>query len=361
MNIHSVFSTILFFVFSLFITNAAYSYCTGTCEGPYNLSGDDYALGAYNISVLQSYKKATLAQAVLDSSEIEPEPQKSVETDTETETEEYESILLEAAEHAKDDADRLGAGGTAKDWQVFISLYLWLSGLNGEITQGDTTTDVDVSFGDIWENFDIGGQAHVELWWKKWLFYIDPTYMKLTMDSSQSRTIGALRAKSQVKLFLFEFGGGYRVAEVALSENTKSNDVKTWPLMNVDLYAGGRILSVDSKVNFTLDTPLGPLKQTAKTDEAWLDLLVGTRLLFYLSENFIFSAKTDIGGFGLGFSSDISWNFVTNVGYELPWWGVTPYVGYRVLYINYKDGKGDNRFVYDVWQTGPQVGVGIRF
>jgi len=53
-----------------------------------------------------------------------------------------------------------GAGGYYgdKDWQAFIAVYLWLSGLNGETGTGNNVSDVDVSFGDIWENFDIGGR-----------------------------------------------------------------------------------------------------------------------------------------------------------------------------------------------------------
>lgn len=80
-----------------------------------------------------------------------------------------------------------------------------------------------------------------------------------------------------------------------------------------------------------------------------------------MTENLILRVKSDIGGFGLGFSSDIDWNFVANVGYQLPWWGVTPYVGYRVLYLDYEDGSGSNKFIYKVWHTGPQIGLGVRF
>jgi len=49
------------------------------------------------------------------------------------------------------------------------------------------------------------------------------------------------------------------------------------------------------------------------------------------------------------------------LGYQLPWWGVTSYIGYRVLYIDYEDGSGNNRFKYDIWYTGLQIGVGVRF
>ncbi len=256
-----------------------------------------------------------------------------------------------------------GGGGYygSKDWQAFIIVYLWLSGLNGETGTGNNVSDVDVSFGDIWENFDIGGQAHIEFWWKRWIFFIDPTYMVLTADNNETRVIGSLRSSLKVKMFLFDMAAGYRVAQIPLGSNVRSNEIKTWPSLGVDVYGGGRIFHLDTKLKLRLDTPLGPVMRNIKDDNGWFDFIVGTRFIFNFTEKLLLTVKTDIGGFGLGFSSDIDWNFATNVGYELPWWGITPYVGYRVLYIDYKDGSGDNRFVYKMWQTGPQVGVGVRF
>jgi len=255
---------------------------------------------------------------------------------------------------------KTGYYGT-KDWQAFVGVYLWVLGMNGDIGVGNTTADVDISFGDIWDNFDVGGQLNIEFWWKKWIFFVDPLFMKLSSSNSQTRVIASRKADTEVKMFLMDLAMGYRVAEFALGANTKSNNFKTWPAVAIDVYGGGRILSVENTIDLTLDTPIGPQKQRVSVDETWFDFIVGTRFLFDFTERLLLSVKTDIGGFGLGFSSDIDWNFVANVGYTLPWWGVTPYVGYRVLYIDYEDGSGSNRFEYDIWHTGPQIGLGVRF
>lgn len=327
--------------------------CISNCD-----SGDSVSTTNHNLSLLESFDTTTIAQAVLDTTEMEEQNQEAPETEVDTETDEYDSMLLEAAKYAKKDN---GAASSAKDWEVFIAVYLWLSGLNGDIGIGDNRTELDVSFGDIWENFDVGAQLHLEVWWKRWLFFIDPSYVKLSTKNTQTKIIGSTKTNTEVKQFIFEFAGGYRVAEIPLSKSPNSSNGDTWPKLNVDLYGGGRVFSLDSTIRLTQDTPGGPVRETLKRDKSWFDFIVGTRLLFNLTENLLFSVKTDLGGFGFGFSSDISWNFVTNIGYELPWWGVTPYVGYRLLYIDYSDGSGDNRFVYDVWQTGPQIGLGFQF
>lgn len=256
-----------------------------------------------------------------------------------------------------------GAGGYYgdKDWQAFVALYMWFVGMNGETGKGNRVADVDVGFGDIWDNLDFGFQAHIEVWYKKVIFFVDPLYMNLSSNNKNTRVVSSLRSELDLEMFMMDMAAGYRVAEVPLGSSTQSNNFKTWPSLAVDLYGGGRLVSLDSKLNLTLETPIGTRGQRIKLSETWFDFIVGTRLMFDFTENLLLSIKSDIGGFGLGFSSDIDWNFAANLGYQLPWWGITPYIGYRVLYLDYKDGSGDNRFVYKVWNTGPQVGLGVRF
>jgi len=271
-----------------------------------------------------------------------------------------EEVLVETDSTDPSPNYKTGYYGT-KDWQAFVAVYLWVVGMNGDIVIGNTTADIDVSFGDIWDNLDVGGMLHIEFWWKKWIFFVDPLFMKLSSKSSQTRVINTIKADAEVKMFLMDLAMGYRVAELALGPNTKSNNFKIWPAVAIDLYGGGRILRVDNTIDLTLDTPIGQRKQSIGVDETWFDFIVGTRFIFDFTENLLLSIKSDIGGFGLGFSSDIDWNFAANLGYQLPWWGVTPYIGYRVLYIDYDDGSGDDRFVYKIWHTGPQIGLGVRF
>ena len=268
----------------------------------------------------------------------------------------------EAYESTKSDYNAFkngaGAGGYYgnKDWEAFVALYMWFVGMNGETGKGSQIADVDVSFGDIWDNLDFGIQAHIEVWYKKIIFFVDPMYMNLSSDSKNTRVLSTVRSKLDVEMFLMDIAAGYRVAEIPIGSSGNSS-----PSLAIDLYGGGRILSIDNTLKLTIDTPVGQIREKQNISETWFDFIIGTRMLFDITENLLFSIKTDIGGFGLGFSSDIDWNFVTNIGYQLPWYGITPYVGYRVLYVDYKDGSGDNRFVYDVWHTGPQVGLGVRF
>jgi len=80
-----------------------------------------------------------------------------------------------------------------------------------------------------------------------------------------------------------------------------------------------------------------------------------------LIKKLFFQLRSDIGGFGASFSSDISWNIAAYLGHELPWYRITPYIGYRGLYDDFDDGSGNDRFEWKTWTYGPQIGIGFRF
>ena len=100
--------------------------------------------------------------------------------------------------------------------------------------------------------------------------------------------------------------------------------------------------------------------QSSDQNEQWFDFIVGARLLAR-ADNFIGVLKSDIGGFDFGFSSKFTWNIIANVGYETGWYGFTPYIGWRTLYVDYDDGSGSNFFQYNVWMNGIQAGLGFKF
>jgi hypothetical protein len=144
-----------------------------------------------------------------------------------------------------------------------------------------------------------------------------------------------------------EFGGGYR-----LTGNKTNSPVY------LDLYGGGRwwIVDIDQEIKFN-NLP----DQSSDQNEKWLDFIVGVRLIALFTENLIFTAKTDIGGFDLNFSSKFTWNIVANLGWDTGWHGFTPYVGWRTMYVDYEDGSGSDLFQYNVWMNGIQAGLGFRF
>ena len=75
----------------------------------------------------------------------------------------------------------------------------------------------------------------------------------------------------------------------------------------------------------------------------------------------VFSARADIGGFGVG--SDLTWNLVGLLGYEFDLLGAPATVlgGYRVLYQDYENGNGSDKFAYEIYTYGPILGLKVVF
>jgi hypothetical protein len=157
----------------------------------------------------------------------------------------------------------------------------------------------------------------------------------------------------ELKEFLLEFGGFYRLGTWPIGSSHNE------PSITLDALAGGRYTHLDVEIN--IDSALPIIPSDVDGDQDWLDLFVGGRMILNPTEKLTFVLRSDIGGFDFGFSSDIAWNLVSWIGYELPWYRITPIIGYRVLYTDYDDGSGDDRFVYDTWTYGPLLGLAFRF
>lgn len=256
-----------------------------------------------------------------------------------------------------------GSDSTSKsnDWEFTIVPYFWLSNINGDVTVRGIPSEVDVKFSDLFEVLDFGAQVHVEARKGRFGIFIDPTYIQLSVDKGfQVLPVGEGSDVEVVfKEFLLEFGGFYRLGSWHIGSQYNNFVQRAKPSITVDVLAGSRYTHLDVEID--IDTPLPLIPSEVNGDKDWLDLFVGARMILNPTEKLSFVVRTDIGGFDLGFSSDITWNLVSWVGYELPWYRITPIIGYRVLYTDYDDGSGNDRFVYKTWTYGPLVGLAFRF
>ena len=234
----------------------------------------------------------------------------------------------------------------ADEWQFSVAPYLWAVGLNGEQTVKGNTSDIDASFIDIIEESDtiFALQAHFELHNGTWGVFFDPTFMTLTMDGK----VGPIDVDLDFDYWLVEFGGVYKVA--------------SWPQEGdadavLELLAGGRYTSLDADIDLTATR----FATSVSGKQDWIDPFVGARGLIPLTEGVNLFLRGDVGGFGVG--SDFTYNLVGTVGWDMTVFGndATLHAGYRVLYQDYEDGSGADRFAYDITTHGPMIGMNFRF
>jgi hypothetical protein len=74
-------------------------------------------------------------------------------------------------------------GSDQMDWK--ITPYLWLVSIDGDIGIGPIDQNIELSFGDILQELDIGGQVYAEVGKDKHAFHIDYTYMRIKPDPTE--------------------------------------------------------------------------------------------------------------------------------------------------------------------------------
>ncbi len=226
------------------------------------------------------------------------------------------------------------AQGNPTGWKHQAAIYLWGAGMDGTAGARGLEADVNVSFSDLLENLEIGGMAAYRGESGRWAVMADLEFVGLgaTKDAQ-----GGIRADVDADQWLVEVDGAYRFTD------------------RVEGIFGARLTSLDTDVVVTTPTPL---TISGSDSRSWIDPVVGARLTVPMGEKWSFVGRGDVGGFGIG--SDFTWQALLRFG-----WQVSDLValdfGYRVLDVDYDDGTGTNRFVWDVQTSGPVAAVSFTF
>lgn len=224
------------------------------------------------------------------------------------------------------------------DWETVLAPYVLFGSLNGDAAVGPTgPVPVDLGFGDLVKNLELGAMVHAEAWKGAWGVMVDFLFMRLGSDLTGP------------------FGGVLDInvdeviAEALLGRRFDA------PGRQVHLFAGVRYWDLD------VDLDLVALPGAAlDLGDRWIDPLVGGRFVKDVAEDWFVSVRGDIGGFGLG--SDFSWNVQAGVGYEVSSL-FSLVLQYKALDVDFEnDGIGTADFLsYDTTTHGPLLGFVFRF
>ena len=116
-------------------------------------------------------------------------------------------------------------------------------------------------------------------------------------------------------------------------------------------FAGVRYWDVSLKPSLTP----GP---NLSGSEDWIDPFVGARKIWPLENQWEIQAIGDVGGY-IGDSSDLTWQAAVMGVRETDHGNLI--LGYRILFVDYEDGSGANKFKFDTTLFGPMIGWVFRF
>ena len=242
-------------------------------------------------------------------------------------------LIMSTSAYGKDDPAASG------DWEFTLApLYLWAAKMDGNMTVRGQTQSLKLDFDEIFDKLEAAYTVHFEGFYKrKWGFLFDISYVNI---GDSITTPGPRAATINVDFVdtLVELGAIYRFYHEGRHM--------------FEGLGGVRYTDLDTEID-TVGGP-GPLPVPPKIEanQDWLDLIIGLRYKWQISEKWMLSLRGDIGGFGIGDASDFTWNAISLIHWK-PWKHVGFFGGYRALYQDYETGS----VKYDMLMHGPILAV----
>ena len=226
-----------------------------------------------------------------------------------------------------------------KQWRSLLEPYLIIPSMKGNVGLGDLPdAEIDADAGDIFGHLKMGAMLYFEVYNDRWAFSSDILYFKLGQDIKSSTLIqsGDVVAK--------QFG-----LELAALR-------KLLPWLEAGI--GGRYNNITSGVDLIQNNVGGGTTARSKElSKGWFDPIIISRIKFPLEGKWLLNFRGDIGGFGVG--SDFAWQIQLNAGYRFSKLFQFS-LGYRVISMDFEDGSGQDRFLYDITTLGPVLRFGFN-
>ncbi len=154
-----------------------------------------------------------------------------------------------------------------KPWSFTLSPYGWMTSINGTISAGDRSADVDIGFDKVLKHLDMTAMVAAQLRYKRWSFTGDLIYARLADDIAPPRGLLYSSTHEVLKETIVTLELGYRVID----------SKKAF----LDVFAGARIYSLYTQIR--LLPRLARQGVNVSGTETWADPIVGLSGRYYVS------------------------------------------------------------------------------
>jgi hypothetical protein len=252
-----------------------------------------------------------------------------------------------------------------EDWHVLFYLPGWLAGMKGDAVARGIKADLDTS---IWQSIknlqylESIALGHLEVKKGRWGLLLEGIYMK---EGEVVNAAAKLKLPILVPVPIPVSGRIDSFMQMSFDEGAvlydlyrSSSSIGNRAVLTIEALGGVRYVYLRTKVQVATVDPAGIRIRTLQGTQDWVDPILGGRLSWNLSDDWMVGFRADVGGFGL--SSEITWNLDAAVRYRITKW-LNADLGFRALYEDHESGSGSNKFKYAAWAYGPWLGLGVEF
>lgn len=232
-------------------------------------------------------------------------------------------------------------------WSLTLSPYALIASQATNV--GDEA--IRQSFDDLSSLTNSGFQLAAHLGYKRWSFRFDGTWANL--GTTQNGTV--LNLDLNIDQQILDMRLGYLA--VKNLEIANNEVIKGWEL---GVTIGGKYWLNNVSLNYNFNALGGIIAEQGSLIERqeWWDLTLGIAPVFFISKTVTISAQASIGGFGIGDSSKLAydWTFLNSFKVAKP---LAIHVGFRNFYYSREDGEGAQKVETNVNVIGPFLGVSL--
>ena len=229
-----------------------------------------------------------------------------------------------------------------KGWR--ITPYVWLPvSISLDSTVDGDTVPIDMGLDDVFDIFDVFAlSARGEYWWGEWGTIVDGIWTDLQGKDINNPAPPIQKMNVDIQDGILDWMAAYRLGVADGG--------------SIRFMGGLRYHYIKQEIKIT--PQFGPVQDLGGSRD-FIELLLGMQYVQPFASSWLFTARGDISGFGIGDGTDVTLDGLVGVGYEFAQhWAVE--LGYKYYYIDYMDGSGADAFGQDGSLHGPWFGIAYQ-
>ncbi len=236
-----------------------------------------------------------------------------------------------------------------KPWSFKLAPYAWIAGNATDVG----SEKIRQSFNDLTSLTNFGFQMVAQARYKKWSLSSNLTYAKLGTQMEE----GLLLIDYGIDQIILDSKIGYTIIDKI---DFGDNVIYGWAMdATIGAIYWYNNITVDADLDVSIDLPVSGFPISINEELEYVDLVFGANFRIILSKSVLLGLSANVGGFGIGNSSELYWDFSFINTFKVSKL-LTVTAGYKTFNDKTVSGEGEDEVKTHVKTYGPLIGVAFN-